>query len=100
MRSDSRPYRLTVKAHADLEVIWRYTFEKWSLAQADDYYRQIFDCFSKLADGTKRGRKIEGVWSRYQALPCQSHFIIYTESDRAVVIIRILHKRMNIGRHL
>ncbi len=30
-----RPYRLSLRAQSDLEDIWLYTFENWSLEQAD-----------------------------------------------------------------
>lgn len=100
MSASRRIYRVTPAAQQDLESIWRYTFETWSLSRADDYYSLLIGCFPDLATGLKRGRRIEGIWDHYAALPCGSHFIIYTENDRAVTIIRILHKRMNIAAYL
>jgi len=32
------PYRISKKAVSDLEEIWLYTAEKWSVLQADRYY--------------------------------------------------------------
>ncbi|WP_454853933.1 type II toxin-antitoxin system RelE/ParE family toxin [Rhizobium binxianense] len=100
LASRQRVYRITPTSVQDLESIWRYTFETWSLSQADDYYNLLIGCFPDLAAGFKRGRRIEGAWERFHAFPCGSHFIIYTENDRAVTVIRILHKRMNIATYL
>ncbi|WP_323122551.1 type II toxin-antitoxin system RelE/ParE family toxin, partial [Burkholderia alba] len=37
MRAKARAVRLTPLAEADLEDIWTYTFEQWSLEQAERY---------------------------------------------------------------
>lgn len=36
-------YKISVEAGIDLEKIWYYTFETWSLDQADRYINQIFE---------------------------------------------------------
>jgi toxin ParE1/3/4 len=36
-------YRFTNEAVNDLEEIWSYTKQKWSLEQADRYYNLIID---------------------------------------------------------
>lgn len=38
-----RPYIISKKAVIDLEEIWFYTVEKWSIEQADRYHPLIFD---------------------------------------------------------
>ncbi len=37
------PFVISKKAVSDLEEIWLYTVEKWSIEQADRYYNLIFD---------------------------------------------------------
>ncbi len=39
----SLPYVISKKAIADLDEIWCYTVEKWSVEQANRYYDLIFD---------------------------------------------------------
>ena len=34
---------ISKRAISDLEEIWLYTVEKWSIEQADRYYNLIFD---------------------------------------------------------
>lgn len=55
---------------------------------------------SHLADGSKRGRQIEQIKPGYLCLSCGSHYIIYKQSAAGIAIIRILHQRMKLSRHL
>lgn len=93
-------YKLSPLARKDLEGIWRFSFERWSKDQADRYYTEFVDAFRDLANGDREGRAVTGLKAGYLSLSCGSHFIIYARRKQAIEIIRILHKRMNIGRHL
>ena len=53
MPGSGRTYRLFPLAEADLEEIWLYTFNNWSLEQADKYHAKY------------RGR-VRGIGSRRQ----------------------------------
>ncbi len=93
-------YKLSPLARKDLEGIWRYSWERWSKDQADNYYTQIVAALDDLATGDSEGRPLIGLKAGYLSLTCGSHFIIYARRRQTVEIIRILHQRMNIGRHL
>ncbi|MFL0690817.1 MAG: type II toxin-antitoxin system RelE/ParE family toxin [Agrobacterium albertimagni] len=93
-------YRLSPQARRDLEGIWRYSWERWSKDQADRYYMAIIEAFEDLEAGRKAGRPLAIAKRGYLSLACGSHFIIYAQRKQTVEIIRILHQRMNIGRHL
>jgi toxin ParE1/3/4 len=93
-------YKLSPLARKDLEAIWHFTFQNWSKDQADRYYAEIVDAFGDIANGAREGRPVVGLRAGYLSLTCGSHFIIYARRKRMVEIIRILHQRMNIGRHL
>lgn len=95
-----RSYKLSPLARKDLEAIWRFSFERWSKDQADRYYLEIVDALRDLSNGDREGRVVAGPKAEYLSLTCGSHFIIYARRKQTVEIIRILHKRMNIGRHL
>jgi toxin ParE1/3/4 len=84
----------------DLENIWRYTFETWSLQQADDYQRQLVIAFSALAKGTRRSRNLQAVRPGYFSAVCNSHCIFYRKTETGILIVRILHQRMDPMRHL
>ncbi|MGK9053244.1 type II toxin-antitoxin system RelE/ParE family toxin [Xaviernesmea oryzae] len=88
------------KAIADIDRIYDYTEEKWGSDQAEDYTFGIRDFCNGLAAGEKAGRSIEAIKSGYRSLPYKSHFIIFRQTAARVIIVRILHQRMNIARHL
>ncbi len=52
-------YRLSPLARTDLEDIWRYTFENWSLEQADRYHGAIMTAIGALADGSISGSRTD-----------------------------------------
>ncbi|SCB45879.1 type II toxin-antitoxin system RelE/ParE family toxin [Rhizobium multihospitium] len=88
------------KATLDIDQIYDYTEEKWSSEQAEGYIFAIRDHCDALIAGTARGRAINGIKPGYLALASGSHFIVYKDDAQTVAIIRILHRRMNIGSHL
>ncbi|WP_411195952.1 type II toxin-antitoxin system RelE/ParE family toxin [Rhizobium sp.] len=91
---------LSPAAADDIDRIYDYTEEKWGQDQAEDYILAFRNDCGALAAQTKRGRKIIGLRSGYTALAFRSHFIIYADTEEALIVIRILHRRMNIAAHL
>ena len=89
----------TPRAERDLEEIWAYSAEHWSTAQADGYLREIFAVADDLAGGRRKGRPV-AVRSGYYKLAVGSHVVYFQLVDDTVLIIRILHQRMDIDRHL
>lgn len=88
------------KAVADIDDIYDYTDATWGYDQAEDYTFGIRDFCRVLATGERSGRKIDGIKRGYLVLAYKSHFIIYRETSTIISIVRILHQRMNIARHL
>ena len=92
-------YRLSPLAEADLEEIWLYTFQQWSMEQADDYLSNLIAAIEGLASGRKTGQKTdvrEGYW-KYHA---GAHVVYFRRSDTGIDVIRVLHGRMDVGKHL
>ena len=87
-------------AVADIDRIFNYTEENWGSEQAENYIFSLRDACRSLSMQEKHGRRFDGIKRGYLVLPCGSHFIVYKESRYALVIVRILHQRMNIGMHL
>ena len=46
-------YKISKLAEIDLENIWLYTFEEWSLEQADYYYDLIMNEIEYISDNPK-----------------------------------------------
>lgn len=88
------------RATADIDHIYDYTDETWGYSQAEEYTFGIRDFCKGLSLGERSGRKIDGIKRGYLALAYESHFIVYRETSKTIFIVRVLHQRMNIGRHL
>lgn len=93
-------YRLTPAAQADLERIWEYTVANWGAAQAEGYIRSIQTACEGLIFGTTASRSAEDIRTGYRKAAVGSHVMFFKQSKDSVVIVRILHQRMDIERHL
>ncbi|MEZ5023902.1 MAG: type II toxin-antitoxin system RelE/ParE family toxin [Chitinophagales bacterium] len=93
-------YKISTLAKDDLENIWIYTYENWSLEQADKYYESIINEFESICQHTKIGKSIEEIKSQHRIHPFQSHLIIYKIKHDKIWIDRILHKQMDIETRL
>lgn len=91
-------YRLRPLAEDDLERIWLYSAEQWSLAQADSYIRDIFTACDDLAQGRRTGRAMDGI-AAYLSVPVGAHRIWFRPATY-VDVVRILHQSMDVGSHL
>ena len=89
-----KSYALSPLAEIDLEEIWFYTFQNWSLAQAESYHRDLVAAFEGLASGTKRGRDVD-VRPNYLKCPVGSHMIYFRNSDDQIKVIRVLNQRQD-----
>ncbi len=99
MPARKRRYRLYPRARTDLEEIWLYTLQAWSLDQADSYVRDIINVFEDLANGAKSGRPVD-IRDGYLKYPVGSHMIYYRQSPSHIDIVRILHQRMDVNSKL
>ena len=90
------PYVISKKAVSDLEEIWLYTAEKWSIDQADRYYNLIFDEIHFICKNIHAGKSMEHIRKGYRASKVKSHLIFYRVQNDTVEVIRILHERMDI----
>jgi toxin ParE1/3/4 len=95
-----RPLIYLPAASADIDRIYDYTEENWGYEQAEAYAFGLRDTCRTVASGARHGRRIRGLKTGYLALTYRSHFIVYRETRTQILIIRILHQRMNLSRHL
>lgn len=95
-----RKYRISSEASQDLEDIWSYTYENWSVEQADRYQNLILDEIEYVAEHPTHGRRYlmrEG----YRIIKVKSHHIYYKILDEDTVrIVRVLHERMDVDSRL
>lgn len=94
-----KSYALSPLAEIDLEEIWFYSFQTWSLDQADSYLRDLVATFEGLASGTKRGRDVD-VRPDYLKCPAGSHMIYFRDSGDQIEVMRVLHQRQDADLNL
>jgi toxin ParE1/3/4 len=94
-------YTISQRAIVDLENIWLYTVEKWSIEQADRYYTLLFNEIAFICSHMNAGKSMEHIRKGYRSSKVKSHLIFYRILNNATVeVIRILHERMDIENQL
>ena len=93
-------YLLRERAEADLAEIWRFSAQRWNVAQADKYYGEIVGALRKLAAEPTPGRPCDEIRAGYRRHSVGSYVIFYLSGDEIVDVVRILHARRDFHRHL
>jgi len=93
-------YRLTRKADGDIKHIYYYTLTNFGHLQAEKYMEELFNCLTTLANNPFLARDYNIVKRGVRRFEHGSHSIYFRTSDSAVMILRILHQRMDPARHL
>ncbi len=94
------PYVISKEAIADLDDIWFYTVEKWSVPQANHYYDLIVAEINHICKEPDSGRQMDQIRKGYRVSKVKSHLVFYRIVDDTVEVIRILHQRMDIENRL
>ena len=91
-------HEISIEAQIDIENIWLYTFERWSLEQADRYFNLILDEIEYLTQNPTSGKDIQHLRKGYYQAKVKSHFIFYRINleENKLEIIRVLHQQMDI----
>jgi toxin ParE1/3/4 len=92
-------YLLTQASTSDLTKIFDYTCEKWGLIQAEEYLLELKEVFLKLALFPELGRVLN-LNPRYRIFFINRHLVIYTTQDTEVIIVRVLHARLELNEVL
>lgn len=94
-------YRISKQALEDIDTIWLYTLENWSLNQANHYYRLIYHEIEFIIEDFESGKDIGKIKPGYRQTKIKSHLIIYKMADDSVIeIVRVLHQMMDIPNRL
>jgi toxin ParE1/3/4 len=93
-RPDHR-YRLTPQAVSDLEAIWTYSAETWSVGQADTYADDLTQIFDMIATLPGMAREYSEFSTPVRIHTHKSHVIVYAVKSDHVAIIRVLGGRQD-----
>jgi toxin ParE1/3/4 len=95
-----RRLEFTPRARRDIQEIWDYSLERFGLSKAEAYLRDIQRAAVTVTEDPRRGLACDEVRSGYRKFSVGSHILFFRASASRVVIVRILHARMDFDRHL
>jgi toxin ParE1/3/4 len=87
-------------ARADLAEIARFTEERWGPTQRRRYISLLEGALQRLRANPHLGRKRPEIRTGYYTALAGRHIVFYQFSDEACEIVRVLHDRMDVHRHL
>lgn len=93
-------YRLTPVAERDLESIWTYTVRQWGIDQAGRYIDALTAAFAVLADSPRMAPTVEHIRPGYRRWGVERHMVYFRIATHGIVVVRVLHERMDTPRHL
>ena len=94
-------FQLTTKAKSDLKDIALFTENQWGVTQRNIYLKQFDDIFHILAKDPLTGMNCDYIKEGYRKFPQGSHIIFYKIlKSKHILILRILHKRMDVNSNL
>ncbi len=93
-------YQLTEEADRDVEKILAYSVKNFGIDQTQHYFETLKQCIELLAGNPNMGHSAEDILPEYFRFPHESHVIFYKNLSSSILVVRILHKRMNPNLHL
>jgi toxin ParE1/3/4 len=93
-------YTLSGEADADIETISEASLQQWGLISAEKYILGLHAAFQRLAAFPDLGRDASHIRRGYRKIETASHSVFYRKTEDGVLIVRVLHQRMDFGRHL
>lgn len=97
---DSLLYYLSEQADADLETIFEYTVQEFSVDQAITYLTELDDLFNALCINPEMGKSRPEIKSGLRSIPKGQHVVFYRILDDHIRIIRVLHGNRDIPNFL
>lgn len=93
-------YSLTTKADADIDGIYEYSIQAFGLTQARTYLTGLHARFDALAEHPLHGRAADALAPGLRRSDYESHIVFYLPQDDGILIVRVLHQRMDVALHL
>lgn len=93
-------FRLTSAARASLVSIGRYTETTHGRRQRDQYLEALDARFHALAAAPMHGIARDDLAEGLRSFPEGKHVIFYVLRNQEIVIVDVLHERMEPARHL
>ena len=94
-------YLISEKALEDLNNIWVYTPENWSIEQANRYYNLIVDEIEYVSGNFEVTKDFGNIRKNYKFSKVKSHLVFYKKIENTEMeVVRILHERMDLKNRI
>ena len=94
-------YVISEKAVEDINNIWIYPVENWSVAQADRYYNLIYDEIKYIVNNFDMARDFGEIRKSYKCSKVKSHLIFFKKDKmNEIEVVRVLHEKMDVESRL
>jgi toxin ParE1/3/4 len=93
----TRASRVETSTHADADIedIISQSVENWGETQAAVYYEAISTAIRRLGAYHDIGRLRNDLFPGCRSFPVEQHVLYYRIHRHVVIVLRILHRRMN-----
>ncbi len=100
--SSRRPavLKLSPQARQDFIDILRFTGETWGQNQLLAYRDKINDALQAIGSNPQLGHHRDDLPATHLAYLVGSHVIVYRTEADSIGVVRILHQRMSLARHV
>jgi toxin ParE1/3/4 len=95
-----RRLELTEIAHADLKSIRRYSTRTWGRDRTAQYMAALRNTMKRLTAGGLVSRSRDDLRTGLQMTTSGRHCIFFEADESRVLVVRVLHDRMDYRRHL
>lgn len=92
--------RVSKAAGADLENIGKYTQERWGAGKRIEYLDALAAKFETLSQTPTLAAERLDYDPPVRIYHHEKHLIVYAIDDGGILIVRVLHQRMNVSAHL
>lgn len=89
-------YELAASAAADLLEVIRYSKSNWGAERAQRYGEELDLALQQVALVPAMGRTREAIAPGLRSFPVAQHVAFYIQRKDKIIVLRILHPRMNV----
>jgi len=94
-------YSISEKALEDINNIWIYTAENWSVEQANRYYNLILDEIEFITENFETAKDFGHIRKDYRYSKVKSHLVFFKKTKHnEIEVVRVLHEKMDVKNRL
>ena len=90
---------LSAAAAKDIEAILDQSVAEFGLLRTEKYYESLKRCLELLSENPGMGTTADNVRPGYRRFSHESHVVFYRLFEGGILVVRVLHARMDVGRH-